>query len=109
MEISRGFGRIAADLELALFRVVQESLTNIQRHSGSSAAAIRIQRSPTKVTLEVSDKGSGISSRQENGVTPLIGVGIPSMQERMKQIGGMLEIESGDPGTTVRATVSTAA
>jgi PAS domain S-box-containing protein len=107
LEISRGFGRIAADLELALFRVVQESLTNIHRHSGSSAAAIRIQRSPAKVTLEVSDKGSGISSRQGDRGTPLIGVGIPSMQERMKQIGGMLEIESGDHGTTVRATVST--
>jgi PAS domain S-box-containing protein len=108
LEISRGLGRIDADLELALFRVVQESLANIQRHSGSSEATIRIQRSPGKVTLEVSDKGSGISSRKENGGTPLIGVGIPSMQERMKQIGGMLEIESGDQGTTIRATVSAA-
>jgi PAS domain S-box-containing protein len=108
LEISRGFGRIGADLELALFRVVQESLANIQRHSGSSEATIRIQRSPAKVTLEVSDKGSGISRRQENRGTPLIGVGIPSMQERMKQIGGVLEIESGDQGTTIRATVSTA-
>jgi two-component system NarL family sensor kinase len=95
-------------LELALFRIVQESLTNIQRHSESSEATIRIQRSLAKVTLEVSDKGSGISGRRENRGKPLTGVGIPSMQERMKQIGGMLEIESGDQGTTVRATVSTA-
>jgi signal transduction histidine kinase len=108
LEISPGFGRIAADLELALFRVVQESLTNIQRHSGSSKVTIRIQSSPAKMTLEVSDNGSGISSRQENRGTPLIGVGIPSMQVRMKQIGGMLEIESGDQGTTIRATVPTA-
>jgi len=108
LEISRGFGRIATELELALFRIVQESLTNIQRHSESSEATIRIQRSLAKVTLEVSDKGSGISGRQENRGKPPTGVGIPSMQERMKQIGGMLEIESGDPGTTVRATVSTA-
>jgi PAS domain S-box-containing protein len=108
LEMSRGFGRIAADLELALFRVVQESLTNIHRHSGSSEVTIRIQRSPAKVTLEVSDKGSGISTRQEARGTPLFGVGIPSMQVRMKQIGGMLEIESCDQGTTIRATVSTA-
>src|SRR6202795_2070319 len=61
LEISPRLGRMKPGVELALFRVVQESLTNIQRHSGSPQAKIRIGRDPGKITLEVSDKGSGIS------------------------------------------------
>ena len=60
LEISPRLGRMKPDVELALFRVVQESLTNIQRHSGSLQAKIRIERDPGKITLEISDKGSGI-------------------------------------------------
>jgi two-component system NarL family sensor kinase len=91
-----------------MFRVVQESLTNIQRHSGSSQAKIRIECDPGKITLEISDKGSGISGnqRRRNGKLSLgLGVGIPSMHERVKLIGGQLDIESGSSGTTVRVTI----
>src|SRR5258708_10926967 len=83
--------------ELALFRVVQESLTNIQRHSGSLKAKIRTERGPGKFTLEISDKGSGISGslRRRNGKTPFgFGVGIPSMHERVALIGGPRGIEA---------------
>jgi PAS domain S-box-containing protein len=108
LEISRRLGRMKPDAEMALFRVVQESLTNIQRHSGSSQARIRIERDPGKITLEISDKGSGIPGNlpRQNGKLPHgLGVGIPSMHERVKHIGGQLDIESSSNGTTVRATI----
>ena len=108
LEVPRCFGRISRDVELALFRVVQESLTNIQRHSGSREAKIRIKRNAEKVTLEVSDRGHGIAGdeqRKTGTIAPGGGVGIPSMQERVKQIGGRLEIDSNSRGTTIRVTI----
>jgi PAS domain S-box-containing protein len=108
LEISRHLGRMKPHVELALFRVVQESLTNIQRHSGSPQAKIRIERGPGKVTLEIGDKGSGISGslRRRKGQMPFgLGVGIPSMRERVTPIGGQLDIESSSSGTTVRVTI----
>ena len=108
VEISPRLGRMIPDVEVALFRVVQESLTNIQRHSGSPQARIRIDRDPAKITLEIGDKGSGISGnlRRRKAESPFgPGVGIPSMHERVKLIGGHLEIESSDSGTTVRVTI----
>jgi len=108
LEISPLLGRMKPDVELALFRVVQESLTNIQRHSGSLQAMIRIARDPGKIALEVSDRGSGIPGepRRRNEEFPTRpGVGIRSMHERVKLIGGRLDIESSSSGTTVRATI----
>jgi signal transduction histidine kinase len=108
LAISPHFGRMAPDVEMALFRVVQESLTNIHRHSGSSQAKIRIERDPGKITLEISDKGSGIPGnlgRQNGKLSFRLGVGIPSMQERVKLIGGQLDIESNSSGTAVRVTI----
>ena len=108
LEISPSLGRMKPHVELALFRVVQESLTNIQRHSGSPKAAIRIERGPGKFTLEISDKGSGISGSlpRRNGKMRFgLGVGIPSMHERVALIGGQLDIESSASGTTVRVTI----
>jgi len=108
LEISPKFGRLHQDTELGLFRVVQESLTNIQRHSGSYTAKIELVREPEKVKLVVSDTGRGIPAARKNGErsTPFtVGVGIPSMDERVKQVGGELEIDSSHFGTTVRVTV----
>jgi PAS domain S-box-containing protein len=108
LEISRRLERMKPDAEMALFRVVQECLTNIQRHSGSLQAKIRMDRGPGKISLEISDKGSGISGnlRRWNGKLSLgLGVGIPSMHERVKLLGGQLNIESGTSGTTVRVTI----
>jgi PAS domain S-box-containing protein len=108
LEVSPRLGRMKPGVELALFRVVQESLTNIQRHSGSFQAKIRIERDPRKITLEISDKGTGIPGnlRRQNGELSFgPGVGIPSMHERVKLIGGQLDIESSSGGTTVRVTI----
>jgi PAS domain S-box-containing protein len=107
-EISPRLGRMKPDVEMALFRVVQESLTNIQRHSGSPQARIRIERDPRMITLEISDKGGGIPGnlRRQNGKVSFgLGVGIPSMHERVKLIGGRLDIESSSSGTAIRVTI----
>jgi two-component system NarL family sensor kinase len=98
---------MARDVELALFRVVQESLTNIQRHSGSEQAKIRIHRN-SDLTLEISDLGHRVSAggqREKKEPRFEVGVGIPSMQERVKLIGGRLEIDSSNDGTTVRVMI----
>jgi signal transduction histidine kinase len=107
LEVSPRVARMERDVEMTLFRVVQESLTNIQRHSGSQLAAIRIHRN-SDLTLEISDSGSGFPAsapgRKEDARFE-VGVGIPSMQERVKLIGGRLEITSTSHGTTVRVTI----
>lgn len=108
LEVSPDFCRLAPETELGLFRVVQESLINIQRHSGSFRAKIRLLRDAEKSTLEVSDEGRGISysKKEHNSTIPLAaGVGIPSMEERAQQVGGQLEIESSSRGTTVRVMI----
>jgi len=108
LEISRRFGRMMSHIELTLFRIVQESLTNIHRHSGSPRAKIRIERDRGKVIQEISDKGSGMPGRLQirSGEVPHgLGVGIPSMHERVTAIGGRLDIKSSSSGTTVRVTI----
>jgi PAS domain S-box-containing protein len=107
LEISPRVGQMERNIELALFRVVQESLTNIQRHSGSQQAKIRIDRN-SNITLEISDFGrgvlAGIQGRKEDRRFK-VGVGILSMQERVKLVGGRLDIDTTAQGTTVRVTV----
>jgi PAS domain S-box-containing protein len=107
LELSPRLDRMARDIEVALFRVVQEALTNIHRHSGSQQAKIRIDRN-SDLTLEISDLGHGPSAPvppDNGGARFEMGVGIPSMQERVKLIGGRLDIDSSGHGTTVRVTI----
>jgi PAS domain S-box-containing protein len=107
LELPPGLGRMTREVELALFRVVQEALTNIQRHSGSQQANIRIDRN-SHLTLEISDHGRQASARAPQGKQEppfQVGVGIPSMQERVKLIGGRLDVNFSSHGTTVRVTI----
>jgi signal transduction histidine kinase len=108
LEISPNFGRLVQEEEMALFRVMQESLVNSQRHSGSASATIRLDRTPQGVVLQISDQGRGIQGNGKGclkGSSFAGGVGIQSMRERMKQVRGQLEIESTPTGTIVRAMV----
>lgn len=108
VEISPDFGRLNREVELALFRVAQESLTNIHRHSGSEKARIRLEHNSDTVCLEVRDWGGGIPALQSNqGAQDLLasGVGLSSMAERLTQAGGRLEVDSDSSGTTVRGIV----
>ena len=106
LDLPDGFGRLARDTEIALFRIVQESLINIHRHSGSKTAHIRLQRDAETLVLEVDDHGHGIPAASLEQIMSgggIVGVGIAGMSERMEQLGGRLEITSSDQGTTVRA------
>jgi PAS domain S-box-containing protein len=106
LEVAPDFNRLPQDIELALFRVVQESLINIHRHSGSPTARVRVMRDSNAVMLEVMDEGRGMPPEildRTKRIVPGLGVGIAGMQERLEQLGGMLETDSGSQGTTVRA------
>jgi signal transduction histidine kinase len=97
-------GRLPGELEITLFRLIQESLTNIHRHSGSKTALIRLKRDGAAVTLEVIDQGQGFTlARNPGDPLPKNGVGIPGMKERVRRFGGALDISSRPDGTTVRA------
>jgi PAS domain S-box-containing protein len=107
LQLSPRVGRLARDIELAVFRVVQESLANIQRHSGSQQAKIRIDRDSV-LRLEISDRGRGVSGNVQKGKEEPrfeFGVGIPSMQERVKLIGGRFDFETSSHGTIVRVAI----
>lgn len=108
LEIQSGFGRLPQEAETALFRIVQESLTNIQRHSGSKTAEIHLREDTEGVALEIIDHGRGMDGKaieRGNGSGTRLGVGILGMRERMTQLGGKLEIESSASGTTVRVSI----
>jgi PAS domain S-box-containing protein len=101
-------GRLPSEAEIALFRIVQESLTNIRRHSGSSTASITLERKEHEVTLQIKDHGRGMLwqklSAPAEQVTEL-GVGIHGMRQRMRQLGGRLEVASTEEGTTITASL----
>jgi len=109
LNISDDFGRLPADLELAIFRVVQECLTNIHRHSDSKTAVVRVARDRETVSVEVRDTGKGISCTRLAEIRSRgSGVGIAGIRERLHQFGGEMDIESADPGTRVVARIPVA-
>jgi signal transduction histidine kinase len=107
LEVDSNLGRLSPDVELVLFRVLQECLTNIHRHSGASRAEIRVMRNKD-VTLTIEDFGKGIPEdlleefRTTNTGT---GVGLAGMRERVREIGGVLDITSAGSGTRVQVVV----
>ena len=100
--------RMASEVEMALFRIIQEALVNIHRHSGSLRAFIRLALSDSEVSLEVKDDGAGVVSKQKAqnaGRGAQLGVGIPGMRERAQQLGGQMDIDFSDSGTRVTVTL----
>lgn len=103
LDIAEEFGRLPRDMELVVFRTVQECLTNIHRHSGSKTAAIRIARRPDHITVAVEDCGNGMSRETLQRLKSSgSGVGIAGMHERLRQFGGTLAIDSDRSGTQIR-------
>ena len=105
LEFPADFGRLSRESETAIFRTVQECLTNIHRHSESPTATIRITAADGQVRVEIEDRGRGIPPEKqfEMASTGTPGVGIRGMRERLRQLGGSLDIHSNGKGTVVVA------
>ena len=105
----REVGRLPEPIETALFRVVQESLTNIRRHASSATASIRLTSTADEVVLDIQDQGIGLrdAPTQPSGAPrpEMLGVGIQGMRERIRQLGGTFDIEFSGAGTTVHVDV----
>jgi PAS domain S-box-containing protein len=109
LEVDPCFDRLPPEVELALFRILQESLTNIHRHSGSATAKIKLSLADGWAAMEIRDEGKGIPAGllEQSGEDWMgsLGVGLRGMNERMRQLGGRLEVSSTENGTVVTAGV----
>jgi two-component system NarL family sensor kinase len=106
LHVAEDFGRLPTEVETTLFRIVQESLTNVHRHSGSTTAEIRLRRLQNEVRLEVLDTGVGMPVKKRlNGDDAKAGVGILGMSERVRQLGGSFVISAAAPGTRITASL----
>lgn len=106
LDMPADIGRLAAETETTLFRIVQECLTNVHRHSMSPSARVQLVLEPAAIRLEVADQGRGLPAREadgSNGEQSELGVGLAGMKERVRQLGGLLELDSSGAGLTVRA------
>jgi PAS domain S-box-containing protein len=107
LDVPEKLRRLPTDVETAVFRVIQESLTNVHRHSGSPTAVIRLKVDPEHIHLQVIDQGCGIPAQKLSlhQESEAIGVGLMGMRERLRQLGGELNITSDGGGTTIRVIV----
>ena len=106
IESPSDLGRLPADMEIAIFRIVQECLANIHRHSGSKTASIRVEKENQSIIIVAQDSGRGIESDKIAGITEgRGGVGFRGMTERVRHLGGDLTIDSNAVGTVVTATL----
>ena len=112
LQIDRNLGRLSREVETAIFRVLQEALTNVHRHSGSTTAMVRVAIKNGNLELRVSDSGKGIPATQlgKSGrdFSVFHGVGLRGMKERMRQLGGKFELLLSPTSTTILATVPVA-
>jgi signal transduction histidine kinase len=107
LDFSEGLGRLSNEMELTIFRMIQECLTNVHRHSGSTSAAIRVWERDHRVSVEVQDHGKGIPPEKQADLnsSDRAGVGFRGMRERLRKLNGTLEIRSDAMGTTVIASL----
>jgi len=108
LDLPAALTRMARDIELALFRVLQEALTNVHRHSESSTADVRVFIENGDIGIEVKDRGKGIPRsvlESADGSPGTLGVGVRGMRERVGQLGGKFDVISDENETIVRATI----
>jgi len=106
LEISPTLSRLPRDLEIAIFRIIQEALTNIHRHSGSPTASIHLALDRNEIHLTITDQGKGMrppATAEEPTKGRKLGVGVAGMRERVLQLGGRFEIGAGNPGSIIKA------
>jgi len=108
LDLPAELGRLHKDVEIALFRAVQEALTNVHRHSGGTVVDIKLSADAEQVQLEIKDNGRGIPEDKLNGLrdgAAETGVGLAGMRERIRELGGSLQIQSDNAGTNLFVTV----
>ena len=108
LDIATEQERLPMSVEIVLFRILQESLTNVHRHSGATQVSVSFQRQLEAMVLEIRDNGRGITAERLNRLresSAETGVGLAGMHERMHELNGQLEIDSDGHGTTLRAIV----
>jgi PAS domain S-box-containing protein len=108
LDLPSDLPRLPEAVEITLFRVLQESLTNVHRHSRATAAEINVEADAEQITIEIRDHGRGMPAEiiqqiEHNGSK--LGVGLAGMRERIHELGGILEVASDDQGTKIRAVV----
>ena len=103
LDMPGDLGRLPRDVELSIFRIVQECLTNIHRHSGSATATVHLSHKPGEIQLQVSDQGRGINREIQDKFREgkSSGVGLRGMRERIRQLGGGMQIQSSGNGTSI--------
>jgi two-component system NarL family sensor kinase len=103
LEVPKEMGRLPKEVELGLFRIVQECLTNVHRHSNSTTASISLSFGNKQVRLKVEDQGKGMATTTKEGGSQgrTAGVGLSGIRERVTNLGGLMQIRSGDWGTAV--------
>lgn len=106
LDLPSEYKRLSQEMELAIFRIVQEALTNVYRHSGSTSASVKLSIDGDYVRLTVADAGKGMYPSREDGARQ-DGVGIRGMRERALHLNGDMEISSTDSGTTLKVTLPT--
>ena len=99
------FPRLGTDIETAIFRIVQESLTNVFRHSNSDRATVELEKGNEQVIVRIRDYGKGLPDTSGPSESKVIGVGIAGMRERIRQFGGELKVSRCEPGTIVAASI----
>lgn len=111
LDVPDDLGGLPRDVETCVFRIVQESLTNIQRHAGSATAQVSLERLDGRLFIEIADHGRGLPARVRGDRDALLasGVGIAGINERVRELGGEMTIRSTDRGTTLRAALPVAA
>jgi PAS domain S-box-containing protein len=109
VQVPADLPRLPRDVELAVFRVLQESLTNVHRHSGSPTVQVRAEMNESVLVLEIRDQGKGIPAEilkeSSYDAQTALGVGLRGMSERVRQLGGNFDVSSSAQGTTIRATI----
>jgi PAS domain S-box-containing protein len=107
IHLASDLGRLPREIETTIFRIVQECLTNVHRHSGSTTAGVRLTRENGRITVEICDNGKGLETKDYRTYSGLVtpGVGIQGMRERVRQLGGQFDIRSSETGTSVTATL----
>jgi len=99
------FPRLARELETAVFRIIQEALTNVFRHSGAQNGWVTLEQQDSQLVITIRDDGKGIGERVVEFQYGSIGVGIGGMRQRVKEFGGVLRLENTNPGTRVEVTI----